>query len=658
MNGTLNPRFTFETFVVGPANRLAVSAARMASENPGAAYNPLFIYSASGLGKTHLITAVGARARALSPELRVEYLTLEEFVDAYHAAVAAGQGEAFRGRFADVDVILIDDVQFLAQRLETQAELLRLVTQFLEQEHQVVLASDRPPRDIEALDERLISQFAGGLVVDIGPPEFESRLAILRRKAEERGVDFQQAVLAAVAEFEARNVRELLGLLNRLIAFQAVNEGALTVEGARTLLGLETMLRAEEGEGVRVAGAEEPAVAAAKPVDEFADFLDSVGTALARQVEAWRKRLQETAEYWEGRGYRTARLTALLSADTPAGAEGVVRAYEADVERLQALEAEMTSLDPGRAGDPVFRDPERLAEAEAMVGGARGGSGPLPGPAASYTFALYLETDSNRMALTAARAAAAQPGTQYNPLVVTGLNGVGKTHLLHAIGNALAERPDAAVACLSAQRFLDDYVEALDRGRLDAWRARYRRATAFLLDDVQLLALKPGSQEELFHLFNVLFEAERQLVFTASGAPGTIEGLDERLVTRLQGGLVVDLPPADRDVRSAVARRELEARLGTQEEDIVAYLAERPDASLHTLVETVQRVAQEVEGAGDPLDLALVRRVVEGETGTPVRPRRSRGSGVVLSPLAGVRSPEKVIWRWPHVGERLIEDFR
>ena len=658
MTGTLNPRFTFDTFVVGPANRLAVSAARMASENPGAAYNPLFIYSASGLGKTHLITAVGARARALSPELRVEYLTLEEFVDAYHAAVAAGQGEAFRSRFADVDVILIDDVQFLAQRLETQAELLRLVTQFLAQEHQVVLSSDRPPRDIERLDERLISQFAGGLVVDIGPPEFETRLAILRRKAEERGVDFGQAVLSAVAEYEARNVRELLGLLNRLIAFQAVNEGALTVDGARTLLGLETMLREEDG-GARVGvGPGEAAAVTAGPVDEFADFLDSVGTALARQVEAWRQRLQETVEYWEGRGYRTARLTALLASDSPVGAEQAVHAYEGDVERLQALEAEMTTIDPGRAGDPVFRDPERLADAEAMVGAARAGGGPLPGPAATLTFDGFLETDSNRMALAAARAATAQPGTLYNPLVVAGLNGVGKTHLLHAIGNVLAERPGAVVACLSAQRFLDDYVEALDRGRLDAWRARYRRATAFLLDDVQLLALKPGSQEELFHLFNVLFAEDRQLVFTASGAPRMIEGLDERLVTRLQGGLVVDLPAADRDVRGAVARRELDARLGVEDEDIIAYLAERPDASLHTLIETVQRVAQEVEGSGETLDLALVRRVVEGESAPLARPRRSRGSGVVLSPLAGVRSPEKVIWRWPHVGERLIEDLR
>lgn len=656
MTSSLNPRFTFETFVVGPANRLAVSAARTAAENPGASYNPLFIYSASGLGKTHLITAVGARARALAPELRVEYLTLEEFVDAYHAAVAAGQGEAFRKRFADVDVVLIDDVQFLAQRLETQAELLRLISHLLEQQRQVVLASDRPPREIEQLDERLISQFAGGLVVDVAAPEFESRLAILRRKADERGVDFGQAVLAAVAQYEARNVRELLGLLNRLIAFQAVNEGTLTVDSARTLLGLETSLR-EEG----VDAAAEPAAAAAapRPADEFADFLDSVGTALARQVEVWRQRIQETAEYWDGRGYRTALLERLLGEETPAGAEQAVHAYEADVERLQALEAEMAELDPERAGDPVFRDPERLDDAEAAVQAARDGQGPPPGPAPNLTFATYVETAGNRLAVQAARTAVSTPGTQYNPLVIAGPNGVGKTHLLHAVAHEVAARPTAVVACLSAQVFLDGYVEALDRGRLDLWRTRFRRATAFLLDDVHLLALKPGSQQELFHLFNVLADRGHQMVFTASGPPDAIAGLDERLVTRLQGGLVVELPAAAREVRAAVARRELEQRLGATDDAVVAYLAEQPDPSLHTLIEVVQRLAQELEASGDGLGLPLARRVVEGDAAAVPRPaRRSRSSGIVLSSLAGVRSPEKVVWRWPHVGDRVIEDWR
>jgi chromosomal replication initiation ATPase DnaA len=655
MTSSLNPRFTFDTFVVGPANRLAVSAARTASENPGASYNPLFIYSASGLGKTHLISAVGARARQLAPEFRVEYLTLEEFVDAYHAAVAAGQGEAFRKRFADVDVLLIDDVQFLAQRLETQAELLRLISQLLEQERQVVLASDRPPRDIEQLDERLISQFAGGLVVDIAAPEFESRLAILRRKAEERGVDFGQAVLAAVAEYEARNVRELLGLLNRLIAFQAVNEGALTVDGARTLLGLELTLQEDVGAESAAGGR----VSAAAPADEFADFLDSVGTALARQVEVWRQRIQETAEYWDGRGYRTARLERLLEEETPAGAEQAVQAYEADVERLQSLEAEMGELDPARAGDPVFRDPERLADAEAAVRAAREGQGPPPGPAPSLTFATYMETEGNKVAVKAARTAIASPGSLYNPLVIAGPNGVGKTHLLNAMAHEMGTGPDAVVACLSAQHFLDEYVEALERGRLELWRTRYRRATAFLLDDVHLLALKPGSQQELFHLFNALADQGRQMVFTASGPPGGVEGLEERLVTRLQGGLVVELPAAAREVRAVVARRELEERVGSADDAVVAFLAEQPDPSLHTLVEVVQRLAQEIEASGGALDLPAVRRVVEGDAAAVPRPaRRSRSSGIVLSSLAGVRSPEKVVWRWPHVGDRVIEELR
>jgi chromosomal replication initiation ATPase DnaA len=515
-----------------------------------------------------------------------------------------------------------------------------------------VLASDRPPREIEQLDERLISQFAGGLVVDIAAPEFESRLAILRRKADERGVDFEQAVLSAVAEYEARNVRELLGLLNRLIAFQAVNEGALTVDGARTLLGLEASLQDEAGE----AGA--AAAVPGRPADEFADFLDSVGSALARQVEVWRQRIQETVEYWDGRGYRTGRLERLLAEDTPAGAEQAVRAYEADVERLQALETEMGELDPARAGDPMFRDPDRIDAAEAAVQAAREGQGPPPGPAPNLTFATYVETDGNRVALKAARASVARPGSQYNPLVIVGPNGVGKTHLLHAVAHQMAARPDAVVACLSAQVFLDGYVDALDRGRLELWRTPFRRATAFLLDDVHLLALKPGSQQELFHLFNALAERGHQLVFTASSPPDTIEGLDERLVTRLQGGLVAELPAAAREVRAAVARRELEQRLGAVDDAVVAYLAEQPDPSLHTLIEVVQRLAQELEASGEGLGLPLARRVVEGDAAVVPRPvRRSRSSGVVLSSLAGVRSPEKVVWRWPHVGDRVIEDW-
>src|SRR5439155_1656495 len=199
------------------------SQARQLDENPespGAAYNPLFIYSGSGLGKTHLLMAVGHAAKKAAPKLNIEYLTLDEYVEAFHASVAAGQGDAFRRRFQNVDVLLVDDVQFLTNRKEMQSELLRLTEALQAAGRQIVLTSDRPPPDIADLDERLISRLSGGLVVDMGTPDYETRVAILRRKAEERGARFEPGVLETVAQAEVGNVRELMGALNRLEALR------------------------------------------------------------------------------------------------------------------------------------------------------------------------------------------------------------------------------------------------------------------------------------------------------------------------------------------------------------------------------------------------------------------------------------------------------
>ena len=240
MTVTLNPLYRFDTLVVGAANRLAVTAAKAVAESPGTVYNPLFVYARPGLGKTHLLMAIGHAARAINARLAVEYLTLDEFVEAFHAAIAAGQGEAYRKRFLDVDLLLVDDVQFLTHRREMQAELLRLTDALQTASRQIVLTSDRPPADIEALDERLIRRFAGGLIIDVAAPDYETRVAILRRKAEERRATFGDRVLEAVAALDIDNVRELLGALNRLIAFQAVSEEPLTAEQARMLVGGET----------------------------------------------------------------------------------------------------------------------------------------------------------------------------------------------------------------------------------------------------------------------------------------------------------------------------------------------------------------------------------------------------------------------------------
>ncbi|HEX5003740.1 MAG TPA: DnaA/Hda family protein [Gemmatimonadales bacterium] len=296
MTTQLSPQLRFEGFVVGAANRLAATAARAVAESPGSAYNPLFIYARPGLGKTHLLMAIGHAARSVNPGLTVEYVTLDDFVEAFHTAVGAGQGDAYCRRFAEADLLLLDDVQFVTDRRETQAELLRLVDQMQTAGRQIVLTSDRPPADIEAFDERLLRRVAGGLVIDIAAPDYETRVAILRRKAEERQVTFLAGVIEAVAALALESVRELVGALNRLVAFQSVGSAPLDAEQARLVLGVRAKATDAPAPGAPAPEAVSPAPAAApagapaaappgEPADEFSEFLSEVADTLSRQVE-------------------------------------------------------------------------------------------------------------------------------------------------------------------------------------------------------------------------------------------------------------------------------------------------------------------------------------------------------------------------------------
>ena len=651
MTNTLNPRFTFETFVVGAANRLAVTAGRTVAENPGSAYNPLFIYSGSGLGKTHVLMAVGHAAKAIAAQLNIEYLTLDEYVEAFHAAIAAGQGDSFRRRFQNVDVLLVDDVQFLTNRKEMQTELLRLTEALQQSGHQIVLASDRPPAEIADLDERLISRFSGGLVVDIGIPDYETRVAILRRKAEERGSKFQPGVLETVAKVEYPNVRELMGALNRLIAFQAVNDMPINAETVRKVLGIPGT--GEEGRGK---GAPPPATPASSG-DEFSQFLSDVTVTVGKAVEAWRARVTEAVMRWEGEGYRAGRLEKLLEQETPAAVDDAIAAYVQDVERLKALEAEVAVLDPQAAGDRVFRDPDHMEEAEAAATRIRDGAAPPPAPSGAFPLESFVAGPSNEVALNAARDVIAKPGKKYNPLVIVGRSGLGKTHLLNAIGLELAKKKKAIVACLSTQQFVDELIAAIDGNRVDWWRARYRRATALLLDDIHLLAGKERTQEELFNLFNHLVDADRQLIFTAPAQPNTLEGLEERIVSRLEGGLVAEISDPDKELRRSLLERLLTQQHVPVEPALLDYLADRPVDSVRNLTGFVQRVVEAAAAQDAPVTAGLARDVLEGAP-PPRRTAGLRTSGIVVSSAGGVRSREKMVWDWPGAADRVIEDLR
>ncbi len=655
MTSSLNPRFSFETFVVGAANRLAVTAGRTVAENPGSAYNPLFIYSGSGLGKTHVLMAIGHAAKTIASQLNIEYLTLDEYVEAFHAAIAAGQGDNFRRRFQNVDVLLVDDVQFLTNRKEMQAELLRLTEALQQSGHQIVLASDRPPAEIADLDERLISRFSGGLVVDMGIPDYETRVAILRRKAEERGTSFQPGVLETVAKVEYPNVRELMGALNRLIAFQAVNDSPINAEAASKVLGIPTAASSS------VASASVASPSVASP-DEFSQFLSDVTVTVGKAVEAWRARVAEAVLRWEGEGYRTGRLEKLLDQETPAAVDEAISAYVQDVERLKALEAEVAVLDPQAAGEKVFRDPDHMDEAEAAAAKVRDGAAPPPAPSAAFPLESYVAGPSNEVALGAVRAVIAKPGKKYNPLVIVGRSGLGKTHLLNAVGLELAKKKNAVVACLSTQGFVDELIAAIDGNRVDWWRARYRRATALLLDDIQLLAGKERTQEELFNLFNQFLDADRQLVFTAPAHPNTLEGLEERIVSRLEGGLVTEIAEPDKELRRSVLERLLTQQRVPIEPALLDYLTDRPIDSVRSLTGVVQRVVEAAAAEDASVTAGLARDVLEGAPPpAPSGGRRTAGfrtSGIVVSSAGGVRSREKMVWDWPAAADRVIEDLR
>ncbi|MGH7656688.1 MAG: DnaA ATPase domain-containing protein, partial [Gemmatimonadales bacterium] len=624
MSLALNPRFRFETFVVGAANRLAATAARAVAESPGVVYNPLFIYGGPGLGKTHLLMAVAQAAKAISPSLAIAYQTLDDFVEAFHAAIAAGQGEAYRRRFADLDLLLLDDVQFLSRRREMQSELLRLVNAMQTAGRQIVLTSDRAPSEIESLDERLIGRFAGGLVIDVSAPDYETRMAILRRQAESRELVFAPGVLEAAASMDVANIRELLGAFNRLIAWQAAHDEPLGAETARGLLRTAEGPPADSSTPDDEAG---PLLGTPPEGDEFGMFLTEITTTVSRQLEQWRTRVGEAILRWEGEGYRVTRLQELFEDPDARDIEAELAGFASDITRLRELEREAAEWDPAVTADPVFHDPDRLTDAEAAVERARDGGGPLPGPSPHWRLEGFEEVDDNRVATRAAAAVIADPGQHYNPLVLVGPEGTGKTHLLHAIGNALAVRQDAVVACMSAREFVDDLIDAIDRDRVAWWRRRYRRVTAFLLDDIHLLEGTDRTQEELFWLFNALHEDGRQMVFTARGA---LDGLAPRLASRLEGGLIAELPPPGRTVREAVAARLLSADGGAVDAELPGYLAARADDGIRALQETVERVHAAAAERSTELTAALAREVLEGASARPpVKRSGTRTSGVV-----------------------------
>ena len=636
----IDPSLRFDTFIVGSANRLAVAAARAVADSPGTVYNPLFMYSASGLGKTHLMSAIGnhvTRARRLP----VELVTLDDFVGELHEAIAAGDTDAFQNRYLQVGVLLIDDTQFLTGHPETQSELLRIFNTLQADGRQLVMTSDRPPADIADVDQRLITRLSGGLIVDLGMPDYETRMAILKAKCEQRGVRFQAGVIDEVGRIEFKNVRELQGALNRLIAFQTLGEKELTADAVGAVLGDLAEHRSRSAP-VKVSG-------------EFASFVSEVASVVALHVDQWKHRLTEAIAYWESEGFRAGALSRALHSDAPPrSVETLLREFDAKISRLRELHKQVARVDSALVAHDAFRDPDRLSEAEQLAERALRQTPPPPGPSAAFTRAGFETGASNQLAVRAADAIVSVPGTRYNPLFIHGPSGVGKTHLVNAIGNGLVTGAGISpVACVPAQLFVDELIAALQEGTVDRWRSRYRGVGALLLDDVQFVAGKERTQEELFHVFNALYADGKQLVFASDRPPRELSGLEDRLRSRFEGGLVVPMQSPDRALRERLFARYLRD-LGVEPTgEMLGYLAETPVSSVREIIGVANRIVASAEVAAVPVTIGFIRAELE-----PDETELARAAAMHTAADSFFLDREKVIWQWPDHGSRLIEEPR
>jgi chromosomal replication initiator protein len=279
---SFNPQYRFDTFVVGPSNRFAYAACQAVAQNPANSYNPLYIYGGVGLGKTHLMQSIGHELGTIFPDLTISYLSTERFMNEMISSIAHRQQHEFRERYRKVDILLLDDVQFLAGKAGTQEELFHTFNALYESQKQIVISSDCPPRDLQSIEERLRSRFEWGLIADIQPPELETKIAILYKKAEAHRVNVPEEVALYIAGRIKSNIRELEGCLLRLIAFSSFKGMPITLDLAKETF--ENLFK-EDGRAVTVESIQKHVAAFYKmKVQELKAKTNKANIVLPRQV--------------------------------------------------------------------------------------------------------------------------------------------------------------------------------------------------------------------------------------------------------------------------------------------------------------------------------------------------------------------------------------
>ena len=603
----LDARLTFDSFVVGPANRLATAAAKRAAESPGTSYNPLFVYSASGLGKTHILVAIAHQANKSDRVGAVQYMGLEHYLEELAVALESGDSDAFKDRYTELAILLLDDVQFLTGQREAQEMLLRMLDDLSAAGGQIVLASDRPPADINGLDARLLSRFSGGLIVDIGPPQYEMRVAIIRKKAEERGQSLQSGVAEALARHPFKNVRELGGALNKVFATQDLEEREVTAEEIA-----ETMGESDVSES-------------APEIDEFGSFLDDLQETVAETVEEkeapWRKAMRQAIDAAEREGFEVKRLVAYQDGSEPDEWQDIVDKFNADVQRLRDIDDQLDALSnpwPEAAAE-LLKKPGMLDEAEALLTTVRERQREFPrigkGPSLSDLEGFPA------IAVKAAQQLVAAEKPQYNPLYVWSADPALARTLLAATGRThqSSAGPEIRSAVTSVSEFAEDFIRALGAGVAGAWRERWWTVDMLLVHGMEALSGTERAQDEFFHLFEALKRRGARIMLVGDRAPAGIEGIDERLRSRFEGGLVLEV-----DAGTAAGGLEL------------------------------IEVAEAVEGApltADGKRVAAPSDDVAGPQPVPIATQEPTKGG------AWFPSGENVVLMWPSLDDLLVEEL-
>ena len=678
----LDPRFTFESFIVGPANRLAAAAARRVADAPGTSYNPLFIYSSSGLGKSHILNGIAHYAARVHPGFGVVYVTVESFLNELTQAIQDGAEEELRQRYEQLHILLLDDVQFFTGQKEAQEILLRLLDGMSKSGGQIVLASDRPPAEINGLDKRLLTRFSGGLIVDIAVPEYETKVAILRKKAEERGQTFEPGVAEALAKKAFSSVRQLAGALNKILAIQELEGRQVTADEIEALAGLQ---EPEEAPA-------EGSIAGQQLLDEFGSFMEELSQTVShqgeREEEPWRRLLQDTVEIFEKDGFSGTRLRRILESDQPPDdPQEVAEQFRRDIARLRQVEKSLAT-----AGNPwpeaavgVLKDPERLDEAVSLLASAlervkpftRLGEGPVLSD---------LQSNYEAVVIKAAGQLITEERPVYNPLYVWSGNRAGPLALIAATARSFREAHKLAnVAIVSATEFAEDYIRALSDGVAGAWRERWWDVDLLLLYDAELISGTERAKDEFFHLFEASKRTGTKIMIAADRAPSGIDDIDERLRTRFEMGLVVEAPGKGLPQGAGVLNLEDAPPEYMQDEDLWGGFI-RPKVA-DTLVPPIEELEvgdrPGLTPAGDesptgpvpaeqpaqkpkttePAETAkpvvaaepaeAAEAAVTAEAATTAEAARAGepvGTGSVWKP-----SKENVVWDWKAVEERIVE---